>query len=90
MRHVCAYFGFVALFLSSSIAGAADPADAVATPATVDQSAAETPAEVVKTKTKSNQSNDKVATPASDVDTTSTEEPAEVVKTKTKSNQSND
>jgi hypothetical protein len=65
--------------------------------ATVPASAADAPAaaqdtaSVVKTKTKSNQSNDRVAAPASpDKDTPATDVPAEVVKTKTKSNQSND
>ena len=46
---------------------------------------------VVKTKTKSNQSNDRAAAQAStDEETPATDAPAEVLKTKTKSNQSND
>ena len=62
------------------------PASAADAPA-----AAQDTASVVKTKTKSNQSNDRVTAPASvDEETPATEAPAEVVKTKTKSNQSND
>jgi hypothetical protein len=53
--------------------------------------AAQEATSVVKTKTKSNQSNDRAAAQAStDEETPATDAPAEVLKTKTKSNQSND
>jgi hypothetical protein len=76
--------------LGSSTAWAADPvspADAQAT--AKDDAGPEKPAEVLKTKTRSNQSNDRAAAPPAE-DQAATEESAAVVKTKTKSNQSND
>ena len=74
-------------------AWAADPAEATSAKDAADL---KKPDEVLKTKTRSNQSNDRqAATPPAedqvkDKDTTDTEQPAEVLKTKTKSNQSND
>jgi hypothetical protein len=81
-------------FFGVSGAWATDAQEAAAVP----ESASDAPAaaqeattSVVKTKTKSNQSNDRVAAPASaDDETPATDAPTEVVKTKTKSNQSND
>ena len=48
------------------------------------------PTEVLKTKTRSNQSNDRQASPPPPKETPAANEQAEVLKTKTKSNQSND
>ena len=75
-----------------SAAWAADPPNPTGAPAPVkDVATPETPAEVLKTQTRSNQSNDRVAapTPTSDA-SAATQTAAGVVKTKTKSNQSND
>jgi type IV secretory pathway VirB10-like protein len=82
---------------SSSISGlsaswAADPEDQAKVAPTVARDDAEPaqPAEVLKTKTKSNQSNDRQAAPPPPKETPAANEAAEVLKTKTKSNQSND
>jgi hypothetical protein len=81
--------------LGGSAAWAADPAEPA--PAKQEVTAPAKPDELLKTKTKSNQSNDREAAPAptKDKDTVATdpvttEQPAELLKTKTKSNQSND
>jgi len=74
-----------------SAAWAADPVDsAAAQPIVKDDADPEKPAEVLKTKTRSNQSNDRAAAAPAAEDEADTEEEAAVVKTKTKSNQSND
>jgi hypothetical protein len=73
--------------LGLSNAHAADPASQptadAAQPATQGEA-------VLKTKTRSNQSNDRAAAPAPPKSATDTAETAEVLKSKTKSNQSND
>jgi hypothetical protein len=73
--------------LGLSNAHAADPASQptadVVQPATQGEA-------VLKTKTRSNQSNDRAAAPAPPKSATDTAETAEVLKSKTKSNQSND
>jgi hypothetical protein len=78
--------------LAVSAAWAADPTNAaIAQASAKDDATPEQPAEVLKTKTKSNQSNDRLATPAPTTTTDVDAAPAAgVVKTKTKSNQSND
>ena len=85
------------LVLVPGITAASEPTDAstaptattteiAAEPATAEPAAPQAEASaVIKTKTKSNQSNDRAAT-----DTPDAEKRAEVLKTKTKSNQSND
>lgn len=74
-----------------STSWAADPPASAAAPvAAKDDAGTEKPAEVLKTKTRSNQSNDRAAAPPPAKDETDAEEAAGVVKTKTKSNQSND
>jgi hypothetical protein len=83
-----------AVILSLSLSGgpaawAADPAEPAPAKDVKDPPKTE---DVLKTKTRSNQSNDREAAPppAKDKDATDTPQPAEVLKTKTKSNQSND
>lgn len=78
--------------LGVSAAWAADPA--APAPAEKEVTDPAKPDEVLKTKTRSNQSNDRAAAPApaedKDTDPKTAEQPAELLKTKTKSNQSND
>lgn len=96
MRHTPALVAVIVLSLSSPIgmstAWAADPATAVSAPAApvTDDTGQADAAGVVKTKTKSNQSNDRAASPAPCKDKAETAAPTEVQKTKTRSNQSND
>lgn len=73
--------------LGHSTSQAADPAPQAN--ATAAQPATQGEA-VLKTKTRSNQSNDRAAAPAPPKSAADTAETAEVLKTKTKSNQSND
>ena len=89
MHHARAITAAVACvsILGLSVARAADPAPqpnaSAAQPATQGEN-------VLKTKTRSNQSNDRAAAPVPAKDATDAAGPAEVLKTKTKSNQSND
>jgi cell division septation protein DedD len=92
-RDIAAIIAVFSLTLSSPAAWAADPVEQprATTPPASDDVEPTTPAEVLKTKTRSNQSNDRQASPPSPKEeATPAEEPDAVLKSKTKSNQSND
>jgi hypothetical protein len=96
MNHARAIAAVIAMFsltLGSTAAWAADPVEQAkaATPPASDDVEATPPAEVLKNKTKSNQSNDRQAKPPPpEEETPPAEQPDAVLKAKTKSNQSND
>ena len=88
VRAIAAMIVILSLVSGVSAAWAADPEDQAKAAPTVnrDDAVPAQPAEVLKTKTRSNLSNDRQASPPPPA----ANEPAEVLKTKTKSNQSND
>jgi hypothetical protein len=91
-RPIAAAIVISALASGMSAAWATDPeGQAKAAPAAApDDADSAQPAEVLKTKTRSNQSNDRQASPPPPKETPAADQPAEVLKTKTRSNQSND
>ena len=92
-RAIAAVMAVFSLTSGSPATWAAEPPEQTkaTTPPVNDDAQPTPPAEVVKTKTRSNQSNDRQASPPSPKEEAPpAEEPDAVLKTKTKSNQSND